>query len=316
LENDEEQEEGKAAKSKTPSTHDLMKREDEKEEKQRKRDPEQEERTVFVGNLPVSATKKQMMKMFCKFGIVETVRFRGAARPDMNTTKKMAVIKRAIHENRHNISAYVRFKERSEAQKAAAATNGVKVDDNVLRVDLAATPADKKNATHDQKLAVFVGNMSYSIEENALHTRFSKCGTISSVRIVRDAATGIGKGFGYVNFASEDSFEIALTLNGSELDGRKIRVSRCVRKAKPVVGLAKSNKSRTKSANTRRPSQALNKKVTRKKLRDMNAASFQGQSFDDKKNSKKINKGDGKGKKKLNKGEKAKKKLSQKLLKS
>ena len=47
------------------------------------------------------------------------------------------------------------------------------VDDNVLRVDLAATPADKKNA-HDQKLAVFVGNMSYSIEENALHTRFSK----------------------------------------------------------------------------------------------------------------------------------------------
>ena len=47
------------------------------------------------------------------------------------------------------------------------------VDDNVLRVDLASTPADKKSA-HDQKLAVFVGNMSYSIEENALHTRFSK----------------------------------------------------------------------------------------------------------------------------------------------
>ena len=83
-----------------------------------------------------------------------------------------------------------------------------------------------------------------------------------------------------------------------------------------MVGLAKSIKSRPKSANTRRPSQAQNKKVTRKKLRDMNAASFQGQSFDDKKNSKKINKGDGKGKKKLNKGEKAKKKLSQKLLKS
>ena len=55
-----------------------------------------------------------------------------------------------------------------------------------------------------------------------------QCGTISSVRIVRDAATGIGKGFGYVNFASEDSVEIALTLNGSELDGRKIRVSRLI----------------------------------------------------------------------------------------
>ena len=88
-----------------------------------------------------------------------------------------------------------------------------------------------------------------------------------------------------------------------------------------MVGLTKSNKSRPKSANTRRPSQAPNKKVTRKKLRDMNASSFQGQSFDDKKKtSKKFNKGDGnqssKGKKKLNKGEKARKKLSQKLLKS
>ena len=68
-----------------------------------------------------------MMKMLCKFGNVETVRFRGAARPDMTTTKKIAVIKRSIHENRHNISAYVRFKERVDAEKAAAATNGAKV---------------------------------------------------------------------------------------------------------------------------------------------------------------------------------------------
>ena len=134
--------------------------------------------------------------MFSEFGKVETVRFRGAARPDMNTTKKMAVIKRAIHENRHNITAYVRFKERAEAEKAAAAANGVKVgempeldrekrlkidcivfyfqlDDNILRVDLAAAPAGKKTA-HEHGLAVFVGNMSYSIEENALHTRFAK----------------------------------------------------------------------------------------------------------------------------------------------
>ena len=64
-----------------------------------------------------------------------------------------------------------------------------------------------------------------------------QCGTISSVRIVRDAATGIGKGFGYVNFASEDSVEIALTLNGSELDGRKIRVSRLIHATVKIIGL-------------------------------------------------------------------------------
>ena len=175
------------------------------------------------------------------------------------------------------------------------------------------------------------------IDLKSFRRLFFQCGAISSVRIVRDAATGIGKGFGYVNFASEDSVEIALTLNGSELDGRKIRVTRCVyailiytssinrvaillnfnfrcvRKTKPIVELPNSNTSRP---NTKKPAQA--KKVTRKKLRDMSAsaASFQGQSFDDDKKTKKgeLNKS-GKGKK-LNRGEKEKKKLSQKLLKS
>ena len=34
-------------------------------------------------------------------------------------------------------------------------------------------------------------------------------------RLVRDSATGIGKGFGYVNFASKDSVETALRLDGN-----------------------------------------------------------------------------------------------------
>ena len=84
------------------------------------------------------------MKMFCKYGNVETVRFRGAARPDMNTTKKMAVIKRAIHENRHNISAYVRFKERADAEKAAAETNGMKVQRKLVTV----TPSGMAKKCH------------------------------------------------------------------------------------------------------------------------------------------------------------------------
>ena len=89
-----------------------------------------------------------------------------------------------------------------------------------------------------------------------------------------------------------------------------------MRKAKPIVGMPNSNKSRPQTK-TKRPTHEA-KRVTHKKMRDMNAASFQGQSFDDKKsrNPKKaeLNKS-GKGKK-LNRGEKAKKKLSQKLLKS
>ena len=49
---------------------------------------------------------------------------------------------------------------------------------------------------------------------------------IDSIRLVRDSATGMGKGFGYVNFASADSVETAIQRNGTELLGREVRVNR------------------------------------------------------------------------------------------
>jgi nucleolar protein 12 len=288
-----------------PSLKRIVQAEDEKE---RKHNQEHEERSIFIGNLPVATKEKQLRRLFAEFGTIETVRFRGAARPDLKTTKKVAVIKRTIHENRHNISAYVRFENQEAAHKAAEAKNGAKVGDNVVRVDSA---VPKK---HEQKMGVFVGNMSYDMEENVVHEHFSKCGAIADVRIVRDNSTGIGKGFGYVNFESEDSVEIALRLNGSDLGGRSVRVNRCVRKTKvnlpPSAATAKKKEG---AASKKDPP----KKVTRKKVKEMKATAFQGEAFDKKDGKKgKKKKADAGGKQKMTKGDKMKKNLSQKLLKT
>ena len=97
-----------------PSRRFKVKMEDSKD---RKHDPEKEKRTVFVGNLPVHVTVKSLKRRFKEFGEIETVRLRGAARPDLKTTKKVAVIKRQVHENRHNINAYIRFKVRAGLQQ-------------------------------------------------------------------------------------------------------------------------------------------------------------------------------------------------------
>ena len=53
---------------------------------------------------------------------------------------------------------------------------------------------------------------------------FGECGQISSVRLVRDSQTGIGKGFGYVNFKNKDGVVLALEKNGQTFNGREIRV--------------------------------------------------------------------------------------------
>jgi RNA recognition motif-containing protein len=68
---------------------------------------------VFVGNLPLETTKQTLTRLFKKFGKIDSIRFRGAARPDMKTTKKVAVITRKVHEKHQRIIAYVRFKSNS-----------------------------------------------------------------------------------------------------------------------------------------------------------------------------------------------------------
>lgn len=54
--------------------------------------------------------------------------------------------------------------------------------------------SDTTGFTHDPKLSVFVGNLPFALEDEALRAKFENCGDIESVRIVRDKQTNIGKG--------------------------------------------------------------------------------------------------------------------------
>ena len=143
--------------------HDRMAQVKHEDSKPRQINPETEAKTVFVGNLSSGTKKKTLKKMFSKYGVVETVRFRCAARPDLKTTKKVAVIKHKFHEERNNICAYVRMSTIEEAE-AACALNGSVIDGFTVRVDMAL-----KNKTHDNKKSVFLGNLDFKTEEEDIH---------------------------------------------------------------------------------------------------------------------------------------------------
>jgi RNA recognition motif-containing protein len=70
------------------------------------------------------------------------------------------------------------------------------------------------------------------IQDDELWEFFKDCGKIESVRVIRDRDTGLGKGFGYVNFEEPASVELALKKEGTELKNRVVRISRCVKKLK------------------------------------------------------------------------------------
>jgi len=247
--------------------------------KERLVDEEKDRRTLFIGNLPKDVQKKTLKKLCAAFGKVETIRLRSAARPDAKTTKREAVIKGLIHEGRGNINAYVRFSNTEEAQKACK-LNGRRLGERHLRADVACTVVSSSGQSSGQqarnnRLAVFVGNLTFSADEEALRDHFSSCGRILDVRLIRDGQTGVGKGFGYVNFAEEDAVELALRLAGTALDGRPLRVQRCVKRPKKMVS-APASTSRGGGGGGKKTKTMMFKKGKKRDLAP--AKQFQGHS--------------------------------------
>lgn len=68
------------------------------------------------------------------------------------------------------------------------------------------------------------------MDTNLIWELFKTCGEIDSVRLVRDRRTGLNKGFGYVNFKSEDAVALAFKLDGTEVSNRPIRIHPCEEK--------------------------------------------------------------------------------------
>lgn len=73
---------------------------------------------------------------------------------------------------------------------------------------------------------IYVGNLSYQTTEGDLESHLSQFGTILSVRIITDRDTGRSKGFGFVEFESQEAMQKAIEeLNGQEFQGRSLRVN-------------------------------------------------------------------------------------------
>jgi cold-inducible RNA-binding protein len=72
---------------------------------------------------------------------------------------------------------------------------------------------------------IYVGNLTPDTTEDELRQAFAAYGDISSVKIIRDGATGESRGFGFVEMASEDQAKAAINeMNGKELKGNALHV--------------------------------------------------------------------------------------------
>src|SRR4051794_38914691 len=73
---------------------------------------------------------------------------------------------------------------------------------------------------------LYVGNLPYETAENDLQDLFSKAGTVDTVSVVRDQATGRARGFGFVEMGTDEEAQQAINqLNNAQLGGRSIMVN-------------------------------------------------------------------------------------------
>ncbi len=73
---------------------------------------------------------------------------------------------------------------------------------------------------------IYVGNLPYTVDDQALRHNFAEFGTVASAKVMMDRDSGRSKGFGFVEMGTSDEAQAAINgLNGMSVGGRSIVVN-------------------------------------------------------------------------------------------
>ncbi|CAN8279139.1 unnamed protein product [Cochlearia groenlandica] len=179
---------------------------------------------IFVGNLSFNVDSAQLAQLFESAGNVEMVE----VIYDKETGRSRGF-------------GFVTMSNASEVEAAAQQFNGYEFEGRPLRVNAGPPPPKREESFSRGPRSgsgsgssdrVYVGNLSWGVDDMALESLFSEKGKVVEARVIYDRDTGRSKGFGFVTLGSPQEVQNAISsLNGADLDGRQIRVSEA--EAKP-----------------------------------------------------------------------------------
>lgn len=132
------------------------------------------------------------------------------------------------------------FLEFASAGAAAAAVE--KNGEDLMERPMKVTPAETKpargaggaggaafgGAEHnpgEPNSEVYVGNLSYDVDDDSIKSALADCGTITNIRWITDRESGEFKGAGFIQFGSLEESAKAVAMHGTDVLGRPIRVA-------------------------------------------------------------------------------------------
>lgn len=85
---------------------------------------------------------------------------------------------------------------------------------------------DNNYSEEQNKKKLFVGNLPFSVTEEGLRDLFAGYGELTAVTLITDKFSGRSKGFGFVEFATEeDAASAVAAMTDMEVEGRKLIVN-------------------------------------------------------------------------------------------
>ena len=103
---------------------------------------------------------------------------------------------------------------------------------------------------------LYVGNLPYETGENDLQDLFARAGTVETVKVMRDMATGRARGFAFVEMSTDEEAQKAITeLNDYQLGGRGLTVNEARPKPERSGGFGGGGGYGDRGGNSRRRSE-------------------------------------------------------------
>ncbi|KAF0903020.1 hypothetical protein E2562_022645 [Oryza meyeriana var. granulata] len=166
--------------------------------------------SLYVGDLEASVGEDQLVALFSQVVPVAS-----------------AHVCRDIAGSKSLGYGYVNFMSREDATRAMEVLNFTVVNGKPIRIMFSnRDPTLRKSG----RANVFIKNLEPNIDNKSLYDMFSSFGTILSCKVATDF-NGQSKGYGFVQFESEDSANDAINgLNGMLANGRKVFVGLFMRR--------------------------------------------------------------------------------------
>lgn len=225
---------------------------------------DRKKRTVFVGNVPLSISKKnQLLRILgIDSSLVESIIFRSKPLDEkFANNKRLGCIAKKYTDAKDNHNAYVVL-HREEDVSTLLKKNSITYEGYVLRINRAT-----EVKTFDGKRSICIKNLCKTLNEKDLYEMFKEVDVIKGIRILRDTITSRSAGVAFILFENRNSVKKAISdFNGKEIKGRAIVVEKVKKEGEAKNDRDRRRNSRNTKANKKDENSVSNKMINKEKF--------------------------------------------------